>query len=207
MIQTRRGFEASETLAYLLPIHHAPFLYLTIDSFIFSTKNRRKAEFTLPRSENPIAGDRLSGTGSRVPERSVLAETLTGGDTLEAAGLQLGDEKRNEKVGGGGVDVVFQDQGAAGVETGLEGVERELGVGDVGLLPVVGVDVDVEDLVAELLEGGERGGGGGEVRGAEVVGPAADDGDEGILEGLEGGTELCIALDAQIHVFPAGWIC
>lgn len=56
-----------------------------------------------------MASDRLSSTGSRVPERSVLAETLTGGDTLEAAGLELGDEEGNEKVGGGGVDVVLQD--------------------------------------------------------------------------------------------------
>lgn len=114
---------------------------ITIEGFLKHTKHQ---------NNNNISPN-LSASG--VPEAGIFTKALTNGDGLKTPSLNLFDDSRDNTLGGGLVDIVLEGDGAAGVEPGTEVLQA--GINVLKVLVVFGVDVDRDDLVAELGENGQ----------------------------------------------------
>jgi hypothetical protein len=99
------------------------------------------------------------------------------------------------------VHVVGERNRGTRVEAGHKVVEG--GVNVVLQLVVLGVDVDVDDGVAEALEGA-LGASDAEVRRAEVGRPDANDADEGVLELRHLGCDVGGRQRGEVGVGPTG---
>lgn len=80
------------------------------------------------------------------------------------------------------MDIVEESNGAALCDTGLEQLKRSVGLSRGVVLPVKGVDIGTDDMVAESLHDGEGVGVGAEVRSTHVGRPLSNDGEEVSLE-------------------------
>lgn len=80
------------------------------------------------------------------------------------------------------VDIVEESNGAALCDTGLEQLKRSVGLSRGVVLPVKGVDVGIDDMVAESLHDGEGVGVVAEVRRTHVGRPLSNNGKEVSLE-------------------------
>lgn len=105
------------------------------------------------------------------------------------------------------MDVVHEGDGAvvaeACAEVGNSGLEVLLGVE----LPVLGVNVGVDDLVADGAKRGEGGVVVVKVRRAHVRGDLADDLEQGLLETEHLGADLRVGQLGKVGVVPAAVLC
>lgn len=115
--------------------------------------------------------------------------------------MEGGDHGRKKSVDRLGVDIVSQDEVAAVGNTVVEDVDTGLDV--VGVGPVQGVNVGLDDVVAEASEGGQDLGVGGEVRGAHIGGNLVDDAPEGILKLGHLGLDVFDREGGKVGVGPA----
>lgn len=118
----------------------------------------------------------------RFKEHIFLAKPfkLTDGDDLQIVGLRPVDQPGGELIRRRRVRLVHQRDVA--VPAGASCCEFGLALGGRLAIPVAGVDVVGDDVVAEGLHHGRDAAAGLEVRGAHVPGLPAEDVDKGLLE-------------------------
>jgi hypothetical protein len=110
---------------------------------------------------------------------SPLLAKLTNSDELEVVLLGPVDQRRSESLHRAGVGLVHEGNVAVSTSTSLLELLQAL-LGRL-TIPVTRVDIVGDDLVSELLHGGQHVTAGGEVRRSHVGGLLANDVDQGLF--------------------------